>query len=425
MKKNSVLIVFPTGWDQRQLDACRDQWKSRFNIVLGSPSDNDCPWDFDIIGYVGQLVDQHRGQVQGIFSSSDYPGATVAGAVATALGLPGSRPETIIQCSHKYYSRLTQKEAVPEATPEFHLVPARGYEDVIENLSFPCFIKPVKGAFSVMSQKLNNVNELREFLSRPAVAEFSRDYIAIFNRLVEELTELEIGGDYFLTEAFLNGSQVTVEGYVYNGDVHVLGVVDSVMYPGTGSFARFDYPSALPPEIQDATGEITRRVITSLGLTNSLFNIEMIYEPYRDSIHIVEVNPRMCGQFADLYQKVDGTSSYQVALDLAVGEKPAPLSRAGKYQSASSFALRTFDRVIARKVPDRERLAEVEQRYPDTLIWWECEAGQDLSDFETIEDGQSYRYAVINIGGDSRAELQDKLADINRDLAYEFQAVTD
>ena len=56
-----------------------------------------------------------------------------------------------------------------------------------------------------------------------------------------------------------------------------------------------------------------------LGFDNGLFNIEMTYDAAADRIAIIEINPRMASQFADLYEKVDGTSSYRVLLDIARG----------------------------------------------------------------------------------------------------------
>ncbi len=41
-------------------------------------------------------------------------------------------------------------------------------------------------------------------------------------------------------------------------------------------------------------------------LTSNLCTIQ-----YADTIHIIEVNPRLVSQFADLYEKVDGQSNYK------------------------------------------------------------------------------------------------------------------
>ena len=121
--------------------------------------------------------------------------------------------------------------------------------------------------------------------------------MTIFNRQVAGLTDFEIDGRFFVAEGFMHGTQVTVEGCVARGAVTIDGVVDSIMHPATSSFGRFDLPSALRSEIQDRMHDIARRVVAALGLDDCIFNVEMIYQPLDDSIRIVEINPRICGQF--------------------------------------------------------------------------------------------------------------------------------
>ena len=105
----------------------------------------------------------------------------------------------------------------------------------------------------------------------------------------------------------------------YGGEVHILGVVDSIFFPGTLAFSRFDYPSALPEGVQERMADIAERLMSGLGFDNGMFNVEMMYDAREDRIAIIEINPRMASQFADLYEKVDGTNSYEVLLDLGCG----------------------------------------------------------------------------------------------------------
>ncbi len=328
----------------------------------------------------------------------------------------------MIRSSHKYYSRLVQRQAAPEATPWFALVDPQRPE-ASADLEFPCFLKPVKGAFSVMSRRIDSHPELVSFLHRPALREFLDSYLGIFNQLVHQLTRLEIDGRFFLAEQLLHGTLVTVEGFSYQGEIEILGVVDSVVQPGTGSFLRFDYPSELTPPVQSRMAGIARRVISQLGLDNSLFNIEMIYDPASDRIGIIEVNPRICGQFADLYQKVDGTNGYEVALALATGARPLIQRGNGRYRFASSFPLRIFEPARVSQAPGPTEIEAAEALYPETMIWSECAAGELLSDFESIEDGQSYRYAVINLGAAQRGEVQDRCATVRARLGYRFEPI--
>ena len=417
-----VLVVFPTDWDDRQLASCRERWADRFEIEWAEPRDADCPSDFDALGFIDRTTASGRGRLAGVFSSSDYPGATVAAAIARRLGLPGADPRTVIRCSHKFYSRVAQREAVPDATAGFALVKPDEADLGAPELAFPCFVKPVKGAFSIMSGRVDSRAELEAFLARPSARAFLDDYVRIFDRLVVGLTDFEVGGRCFLAEELLHGAQTTVEGWVQGGRVEILGIVDSVMHPGTGSFARFDYPSGLRGEIQERMADVAQRVMVSLGLESSLFNIEMIYEPVRDRIRIVEINPRLCGQFADLYAKVDGVHGYEVALALATGEAPPRRRGEGRYRCATSFPLRVFEPVEVRRAPSEDDVRAAEALHPEALVWPECTTGQTLADFES-EDGHSSRYGVVNLGADSRQGLLERLDAVVDRLGFDLRPV--
>ena len=135
----------------------------------------------------------------------------------------------------------------------------------------------------------------------------------------------------------------------------IFGVVDSIMFPGTLVFSRFDYPSCLPQTLQARMGDIAARLMEGIGFDNGLFNIEMMYDDAADRIAVIEINPRMASQFADLYEKVDGTSSYTVLLDIAQGRAPHFTRRQGRYGFASSFVLRSFEDLHRRRSADRSR----------------------------------------------------------------------
>lgn len=415
-----VLIVFATGWDSRQLEACRPAWEERFELVWGEPTDAECPWDLDVAAWVERTARQWRGRVDGVLSSSDYPGATLAAALARALDLPGPDPSAMIRSSHKYVSRQIQREATPEAVPLFDLIePAQPEREPATG--FPCFIKPVKGAFSLLARRIERAEDLREFLARPAVREFLAEWMPIFNQCVRRYTDLEVDGSCFIAEGLLQGRQVTVEGFSAGGEVEILGVVDSVMYPGTSSFARFDYPSSFDEGLRERMRELARQTVRALGLDCAMFNVEMVYDAELDRVAILEVNPRLCGQFADLYELVHGVNGYVAALELATGGRPHLVHGSGPFDASASFPQRIFEPVRVVSVPDEEGIQAVEAAFPGTHVWSECTVGQELKDFETLEDGASVRYAVINTGARSHPALLERIEAIREALDFRFE----
>jgi hypothetical protein len=416
-----ILVVFPTCWDEKQLRACRASWEDRFEIDFLAPSDDDCTSDFDFREWLEATGRRFRGEARGVFSSSDYPGAALAALLAQTLGLPGPPPQASLRASHKYYSRVLQKESAPDATPAFWLVdPVRPLAE-LQAIEFPCFVKPVKGAFSVHTGRVETPDELVSFFERPSIGDFLRYYLDIFNRLLRQHDGFELDGRFFLAEECLSGKLVTVEGFVGVEDPVLFGVVDSVTDPSTGSFVRFDYPSSLPETVQERMHEIARAVIRRHGLVHSMFNVEMTYNEESDRIHVIEVNPRICGQFGDLYAKVDGQSSFEIALAISSGERPHLKRREGPSRMAASFPLRVFEKVRVVSAPSEELVHEAEAEFPGALVWSECQTGSELSNFEQFEDGKSCRYAVVNVGGDNEDDLLERFEALRRALAYRFE----
>jgi hypothetical protein len=185
--------------------------------------------------------------------------------------------------------------------------------------------------------------------------------------------------------------------------VDILGVTDSIFFPGTLAFSRFEYPSALPDGVQERMAEMARRLMGGLGFDNGLFNIEMMYDAREDRIAIIEINPRMASQCADLYEKVDGTNAYEVLLDIGTGVRPSPKRREGRYPFAASCVLRTFEDYVVAALPSEDLLAELEFRYPDIRLEIHATAGRKLSD--EFHDGTSFRYGIISLGGRDRADV--------------------
>jgi biotin carboxylase len=415
-----VSIAFPTPWDLRQLERCRARWERDYDVLFESPSDADCPWDLDLLQWIRACVDRRRGAVDGVMSSSDYPGATVAGAVATELGLPTSAPSVLLRCAHKWYARGMQRARVPDATPPYWLVDTRDVARAAAAPRYPCFVKPVKGSYSVLARRIERPEDLVAFLGAPEVREYLDSYLRPYAQLLRAYGPFEVDERHFIAEGVLTGRQVTVEGWIQRGEAHVLGVVDSVMRPGTNSFMRFDYPSALPEPVLRRMGDVARRVVEGSGLDATIFNVEMLHDPSTGTIGVVELNARMCGQFADLYEKVDGVNGYEIALALATGRPPPIRRREGAHRTAASVPFRVFEPVRVLRAPDQERVAAVEDDHPGTIVWNECEPGQVLDDFTSGEDGASARYAVVNLGASDRASLLRTLDEIRERLGHAF-----
>jgi hypothetical protein len=338
-----------------------------------------------------------------VVSTDDYPGSALAAVLAKALGLPGPEPRANLICQHKYLSRQAQGQIVPEAVPPFWLIDVEVDAQLPAGLCPPAFVKPVKSFFSIGAQRVDALSELAVLKRHWAGL---NDFFLPLERLLTRYTGAGIGTRRLIAEGLLKGAQATVEGYVHDGQAHLLGVIDSIFFPGTLAFSRFEYPSALPEGVQARMADIAKRLVCGLGFDHGLFNIEMMYDASDDRIGIVEINPRMASQFADLYEKVDGTNAYEILLDLGAGVAPTPKRGQGQHAFAASSVLRTFDDRLVARLPSEAEQARLALLYPDVRVELHATVGRKLSD--ELQDGGSYRYGIINLGGQDRADVLER-----------------
>ncbi len=426
-KQACLLMLCPGPRDLRELSKIADSSQIRVlrydyasveleSLVADEPAQPDLR---DPLPEVEALLDYCQKQrVTAVASTDDYPGSTLASIAAYHLGLPGVLPYVNLLCQHKYLSRLAQRQAAPYAVPRFVSIDARPEVPPPPGLAYPVFVKPVKSYLSQGAQAVDTPLELDRIRGRW----LSRlRFFAIFNDLLRRYTGYSVDYSFLIGEECLSGRQVTLDGYAYGGRIFISGVVDSIMFPGTLAFQRFEYPSSLPEEVQERMAAAASAVMTHLGYGNGQFNIEFMYDSAADRLGIIEINPRMSSQFADLYEKVDGTNGYQIMLDLAMGVRPRPMKKTGRYAHAASCVMRTFCNQKVLRVPAPDEITRVIESYPQTRVEIMAEPGKKLS--QQLQDGRSYRYGLVNIGGGSREEILAVFEDCMKRLTFVFEPV--
>jgi len=370
--------------------------------------EDDAPTDHPSAILERLAADPRARKVNGVFGSSDAS-AHLAAHLAARLGLPGPTPGAFMRCHDKLASRRVQREAVPDATPRFFaLDPNDPIPDPLP-LPFPLFVKPVSAHLSQLAFPVNDRPALEVALGS---AREQLDRVAAFDE--------ELEGRSFhlmLVEELLDGRLVTFEGFMHDGSMTPVGVTDSVMHPNGISFVRFDYPSALRPEVADRLAEIAGVLMPALGFDDSLFNIEFFVSA-DGTAKIVEVNGRMASQFAPLVRAVHGTSTYRIQLELVTGRHPTlPAPRPDVV--ASSFVLRRYaEDAVVEAVPDP---VAVTDRFPGSQVEVLVRPGQRLSDND--DDSASHRLAVVAMSGPDRGTLLRDWEEAQRHLPFSLRSV--
>jgi hypothetical protein len=382
-----ILVLCPQERDLTAISSARlaDRYRIHFE-----GSDLDQLQDFDPVAF---LADLSEVPADGVIGTKDQS-ALLAALLAERRRLPSPTPLALIACQHKPTSRARQREVAPEAVPQF------AFLDDGPPFEVPFFVKPVVGR---LSQNVYRIEDTRDLLGLHEIDSYTTRYARI--AALAGADPESVHG--FLAEELLSGDEVTLEGYVSGGRVTTIGVTDSVKYPGTFSFERFEYPSSLSEGCQDELADVASRLMPALGFDDGFFNIEFFITGSGPA-QIIEVNGRIASQFAPLVEGLHGRSTYDALFELACGEDP-------RWETglpdgvAVSYVMRVFEDAFVEEVPDPEEGIELLVR-----------PGLFLSE-QGLNDAQSYRLAILYGFGETREEAvercQARAASLNFRLA--------
>ncbi len=422
----SLLVICPTARDRFHLS--RPEIRAKYALEFRGTDEATRAAGFDAVRFLNETVCEirsRRNEFQGVVGIDDFPACMLAALAAADFDFSAPSFESLFLCQHKYYSRMRQREAAPEATPRFLVVDtARPLAPVDIHLPFPVFVKPVKSYLSILARRLDTIRDLtRVRLEAPRrLGQVARMFDALVEASPLTGQYRRVPASALILEELLAGQQVTVDGYAHGGKVVLLGVVDSVFFPGTLSFERFDYPSRLPRRVQERMGRIAERVIRHIGLDRTFFNLEFFYRREDDSIWIIEINGRMASQFAPLYRMLRGIDMYAMQLELGLGRDPGGRDawQAGRACNgvSTSFVLRRFEDGLVTGVPTPDDLDRLRAKLPGAFVEVLVKEGERLSD--ELQDDESYRFALVNLCAGTWDELQRKFDEVATLLPFTF-----
>ena len=374
----------------------------------------------ELIKKTFERIDNH-GKIDAIVSYYDFPGTTLVPIIAEKYKLPGPTLESVMKCEHKFWSRLEQSKVIPRSIPLFKIFDPfdeRAYQDI--EMIPPFWIKPIKSYRSILAYRINSEYQFKEVMQE--VRENINFLIEPFNYIFQnynmpyEYTNMK---ETMIAESPITGHQCTVEGYVYEGEVIIYGIVDSVREEDRTSFTRYEYPSSLPQEIQFRMADLARRVITQVGLNNSAFNIEFFFNSTMNFNFLLEINPRISQSHTDIFEKIHGVSHHSIMLNLALGRRPKALEYKGEHRIAANFMLRTFEPGRVKAVPSQNEIESLKEKYPDLEIKVHVDKGMHLSDLYG-QDSYSYELANLFLGARNHVELLEAYHNCLENLTFKI-----
>jgi biotin carboxylase len=224
----------------------------------------------------------------------------VAAYINEHLGLRGIRPETARVFTDKYAMR-NALEGSGVAMPRYREVSAPGEAcEAARAWGFPLVLKPKRSQASLGVFKVNTEEELR--------ARFDD-------------TMRESGDGRILVEEFVEGTEVTVEGFSLKGRAYALAVSEKEHYPFNPCVARrLAYPPRFDDELVERIKKNAERVVETLGLEDGINHAEY---RVRDRIpHLVEVAARGGGNriASVIIEHVSGVDVYAMLIRRLLGE---------------------------------------------------------------------------------------------------------
>ncbi len=214
---------------------------------------------------------------------SDDSSTELAALVAGALGLPHNPVDAVRLARRKDLARARLAQAGVPVPRHWRLDVTRPLATQIEDIRYPCVLKPVALSASRGVIRADNRAQLR--------AAAARIQVLLANAGLTEPDER----DTILVEEFIAGAEVAVEGLLTRGRLDILAVFDKPD-PLNGPYFEETYyitPSRLGPQILPAVHDAVSAACAAYGLRQGPIHAECRIN--EQGVWIVEVAARTIG----------------------------------------------------------------------------------------------------------------------------------
>lgn len=401
-----VLVLCPSQ-DEKQLFSSADFSAYCFHCLEYSCLQTTPPLlkgEADLVAFCQDAIAYAQAhQIIAVYYSFDITNL-VAAMVCQSLNLFGPSIEGVLNCFHKFYAR-----EIDSSPPGYSVVKLENEEEILidkhilNKLKFPVFVKPVCSSYGMFCAKVEQIEQLQQVCKDLARAyqPWWEMYQALFQEFVDATKyPLAVTSQVpLLVEELISGQPLTCDGFVYKGQVHFLGLVDTVEAED-GSVDCYAFPSQVSQTQRRAIYERVANFIQDSGLNNSFFSAEFWLQEQGSPI-LIEMNARMSATFGFLYQQSLNFNLPHAALTLARGICPQIPEQTLAEQTSSirlylstrknGFASTLFDFSLAQQTLGCSQ-----------MINFNCQPGEQIKD--------TYYHptplAELNLVGTNRAALQ-------------------
>lgn len=200
------------------------------------------------------LAVARRYRVDGIICDTTDVGVQTAACVASALGLPGIGIDAAVRCTRKDLMRR-HLQAAGMPAPSWSVVRSAGeLRDLVRSWGPPIIVKPVD------NQSGNGVTKV----------EADSGIDAAYARATAATRQ-----PFVLAEAYIEGTECIVDGFVVAGHPAVLAIAEKIQYTENPTISsRISYPGTLTAAQLARIESECCRTVCALGLSQGVFHAE-------------------------------------------------------------------------------------------------------------------------------------------------------
>ena len=241
--------------------------------------------------------------VKGIVSSQMDNPVMMMAKLAAELNFIFPSEQSVLNARNKFMMKQCfLKSGVPCAKGKLVSSTEIITEELCNEIGFPLIIKPLDSFSSRGVFKINDFEEISNYLSS------TRNFSSTGDILIEE---------------FMEGNEVSVESVTQNGITTIVQITDKIItsYPTAVEMAHIQ-PSELDLLSKQKVNEIVKNAIAALGLDNCAGHSEV--KITKEGPKMVEVGARLGGDYitSHLVPMSTGVNMEAAVINIAMGKKP-------------------------------------------------------------------------------------------------------
>ena len=294
MLVNKKLLVIGAGL--AQIDAIKKAVDMGYH-VLASDGSPDAPGlkiahearVIDVKDVKGTLAWAREAKIDGVVSYASDITLPAVLAVREALELPGlGRVPMEISMDKSRQRKIFKEKKLPQ--PDFEIIEKEDdLKSAVKKIGFPLVVKPIDNSGS----------------RGVAVVEKPEQMVSAYFAAIENSAKKAV-----IIEEFIEGTELTVEGFSVNGTHHILAISDKFKPEGSYRVAtQLAYPADISSEQETEIINLIKAVYDAAGVDNTPTHSEIILTS--NGPKIVEIGCRGGGFFV-FSRVVEAVSGYDI-----------------------------------------------------------------------------------------------------------------